>query len=180
MKNCKHIIILTAVSLALTACQNMKGRDFIASLFSDPEPEQVEQSTDPNGQTSGNTFNDISVPDFDRNPISVLEEARKHKITILDFWASWCGPCMSEMHKGLGIIGLSLDSDYKRWKEATQANNMTWLQLSELRGWDSEVAKVNGVQAIPHTIIIDKNGNILATDLRGEDLKQFVAEALKK
>lgn len=49
MKNSKHIIILTAVSLALTACQNMKGRDFIASLFSDPEPEQVEQSTDPNG-----------------------------------------------------------------------------------------------------------------------------------
>lgn len=85
MKNCKHIIILTAVSLALTACQNMKGRDFIASLFSDPEPEQVELSTDPNGQTSGYTFNDISVPDFDRNPISVLEEARKHKITILDF-----------------------------------------------------------------------------------------------
>lgn len=191
MKNCKHIIILTAVSLALTACQNMKGRDFIASLFSDHEPEQVEQSTDPNGQTSGYTFNDISVPDFDRNPISVLEEARKHKITILDFWASWCGPCMNEMpnivdiynsykDKGLGIIGLSLDSDYKRWKEATQANNMTWLQLSELRGWDSEVAKVNGVQAIPHTIIIDKSGNILATDLRGEDLKQFVAEALKK
>lgn len=167
MKNSKHIIILTAVSLALTACQNMKGRDFIASLFSDPEPEQVELSTDPNGQTSGNTFNDISVPDFDRNPISVLEEARKHKITILDFWASWCGPCMNEMpnivdiynsykDKGLGIIGLSLDSDYKRWKEATQANNMTWLQLSELRGWDSEVAKVNGVQAIPTPLSLTK------------------------
>ena len=83
------------------------------------------------------------------------------------------------LHKNF-LPGLSLDSDYKRWKEATQANNMTWLQLSELRGWDSEVAKANGVQAIPHTIIIDKNGNILATDLRGEDLKQFVAEALKK
>ena len=66
MKNCKHIIILTAVSLALTACQNMKGRDCIASLFSDPEPEQVELSANPNGQTSGHTFNDISVPDFDR------------------------------------------------------------------------------------------------------------------
>lgn len=73
MKNCKHIIILTAVSLALTACQNMKGRDFIASLFSDPEPEQVEQSTDPNGQTSGNTLTTSPYPILTATPSPFLK-----------------------------------------------------------------------------------------------------------
>lgn len=178
------------MGLALMACQNKKGRADGASLFSDSETEQVEMADEPAEETTGGTFADISVPDFDRNPVSIIEETKKHKITILDFWASWCGPCVQEMpnvvdiyaaykDKGLGIIGISLDSDYKRWKEATERLGMTWLQLSELRGWDSEVAKKNGVQAIPHTVILDKDGNILASDLRGEELKQFVANALK-
>ena len=138
----------------------------------------------------GMTIKDFTQPGIDGTPMSLITEVGKNKITIIDFWASWCGPCRQEMplrvelydkykDKGLGIIGISLDEDSDAWKAATQQLNISWPQMSDLRAWENAIAKHFCVNSIPHTIIVDQQGKILKRGLRGEKLKEFIAEELK-
>ena len=114
-----------------------------------------------------------------------------HKMTILDFWASWCGPCRREMpfmvelykqyqKRGLEIIGISLDKDENAWKNAISEMKMKWPQLSDLSGWESMTAENFGVEAIPYTVVVDSKGIILANGLRGEELETFVQKNLAR
>ena len=85
----------------------------------------------------------------------------------------------NELHgKGLNIIGVSLDKDDAKWKGAIEKDNLTWQHISNLQGWDEPIAKQYGVTSIPATVILDKNGVIVARDLRGEELKAKVKELL--
>ena len=81
--------------------------------------------------------------------------------------------------KGLGIIGISLDSDRDAWLQATDKLGVKWLQMSDLKGWDNEVAMYFNITSIPHTIVVDNKGKILRRGLRGEELEKFVADQLK-
>lgn len=112
------------------------------------------------------------------------------KITIIDFWASWCGPCRQENpnvvavynqyhSKGLNIIGVSLDTNPTRWKEAIAKDKLTWTQISNLQGWEDPIAKAYGVEGIPATFLLDENGIIIGKDLRGDQLKAKIASLLK-
>ena len=76
--------------------------------------------------------------------------------------------------QGLGIVGVSLDEDKEQWKDAVKEMNMTWIQLSDLKGWGNSAAQMYGIQAIPFTIIVDEKGNVLNIGLRGEALESFV------
>ncbi|MBO5601028.1 MAG: TlpA family protein disulfide reductase [Prevotella sp.] len=113
----------------------------------------------------------------------------KATIKIIDFWASWCGPCRAENPNlkkiyakyhplGLEIIGVSLDHNKKAWHEAIHVDSLSWIQISDLKGWNSPVVKEYNIQGIPQTFILDKDNRVIAENLRGEELEKCVAREL--
>ena len=180
-----------ATVLAFASCNCKKNGECAKAQAEQQVADTTNATTQDETQANdGSKFIDFTVPALDGKQVKLADVVAKNKITMVDFWASWCGPCRMEMpnvveaykqfhNKGLEIVGVSLDESKEDWAAAVKDMGMNWIQTSDLKGWECEAARLYGVRGIPACVLINQKGEIVGRDLRAEELLARLAELLK-
>jgi len=196
MKNMDNPVGLHIFQTTMSSLENQDIESILAKaspkFLADPTVKMVVAQLELSKKTSiGNKFADLAMFKPDNSSLSLSEYAGRGSYVLIDFWASWCGPCMRELpnvlacyekyhKKGFEIVGVSLDEDADAWKAAIKKHKMPWPQMSDLAGWNSKAVAVYSFSGIPHTVLLDPQGIIIAKDLRGPALGQKLSELLDK